>query len=210
VNRCLLTPMSSPLGRMLRREYPTSSKIVRLSSANVESNRAETELLNFISELHGLFTENAPSKESGESIADSVIAFLSMDAMARSFPQYGSGDSLEIAREAFRLLLGACGEQAETWDECLDEFEGIDRVPLMTIHKSKGLEFDTVLFVGLDDSMWWSFSPANPEGTATFFVGLSRAKQRVVFTYCSERGRRRAVSTLYELLALAGVPEFEY
>ena len=32
--------------------------------------------------------------------------------------------------------------------------EGVDQVPLMTVHKSKGLEFHTMIFVGLDDEAW--------------------------------------------------------
>lgn len=80
----------------------------------------------------------------------------------------------------------------------------------MTIHKSKGLEFDTVIFVGLDDSSWWSYSAQNPEGMATFFVALSRAKQRAIFTYCSSRGNRRKISELYQLLSDAGVPEIYF
>lgn len=30
---------------------------------------------------------------------------------------------------------------SETWDEVLDRFEGKGQIPLMTIHKSKGMEF---------------------------------------------------------------------
>jgi len=77
----------------------------------------------------------------------------------------------------------------------------------MTVHKSKGLEFDTIVFVGLDDQMWWSHTAGNPEGIATFFVALSRAKQRAIFTFCRGRGQRRRVADLYQLLADAGVPE---
>lgn len=80
-------------------------------------------------------------------------------------------------------------------------------MPLMTVHKSKGLEYDTILFVGLDDAMWWSHSAGNPEGIATFFVALSRAKQRAVFTFCRERGQRNRVADLYALLTAAGVSE---
>ncbi|WP_202035041.1 3'-5' exonuclease [Paraburkholderia tropica] len=29
----------------------------------------------------------------------------------------------------------------------------------MTIHKSKGLEFHTVIFYGLDNPTWWSLTP---------------------------------------------------
>jgi len=78
---------------------------------------------------------------------------------------------------------------------------------LSAIHRSKGLEYDTVIFVGLDDDSWWSYRSDNPEGLATFFVALSRAKQRVIFTYSASRGGRTGVADLYKLLADAGVPE---
>jgi hypothetical protein len=45
--------------------------------------------------------------------------------------------------------------------------------------------------------------------TATFFVGLSCADQRTIFTYCDERGDRRWVDVLYRLLEAAGAPERE-
>ena len=64
-----------------------------------------------------------------------------------------------------------------------------------------------IIFVGLDDQTWWSHTPDNPEGLATFFVALSRAKQRAIFTFCQERGQRQRVANLYDLLSAAGVPE---
>jgi superfamily I DNA/RNA helicase len=86
---------------------------------------------------------------------------------------------------------------------------GADAISLMTVHKSKGLEFHTVIFLGIDDDQWWSHSPGQIEGRSTFFVGLSRAEQRVFFTYCKQRGRRRKVAGLFELLEAAGVPEYD-
>jgi superfamily I DNA/RNA helicase len=80
----------------------------------------------------------------------------------------------------------------------------------MTVHKSKGLEYDTMIFIGLDDDSWWSHSPSNPDGLATFFVALSRAKQRAIFTFCSGRGNRRKVADLYRLLRTANVPEVTF
>ena len=76
----------------------------------------------------------------------------------------------------------------------------------MTVHKSKGLEYHTVIFVGLDDGAWWSFAGDKIEGTAGFFVAFTRAKQRVIFTYCARRGARTKIATLYELLRKAAVP----
>lgn len=75
----------------------------------------------------------------------------------------------------------------------------------MTIHKSKGLEYHTVMFVGLDDKAWWSFANDSLEATAGFFVAFSRARQRVVFSYCASRGDRKQIAPLYDLLKKAGV-----
>ena len=58
---------------------------------------------------------------------------------------------------------------------------------------------------GLDDGAWWSFADDQIEATAGFFVAFTRAKQRVVFTYCARRGARRKIATLYDLLQKAGV-----
>jgi superfamily I DNA/RNA helicase len=103
------------------------------------------------------------------------------------------------------LHLEASCKTAKNWSDALDEYEGVRSVPLMTIHKSKGLEYHTVVFVGLDDSAWWSFSNDQIEATAGFFVAFTRAKQRVVFSYCAQRGDRKKIAPLYDLLTKAGV-----
>jgi superfamily I DNA/RNA helicase len=75
----------------------------------------------------------------------------------------------------------------------------------MTIHKSKGLEYHTVIFVGLDDSAWFAFQSQTKEEMCGFFVAFTRAKQRVIFSYCSTRAQRTAIAPLYTLLKNAGV-----
>jgi hypothetical protein len=54
---------------------------------------------------------------------------------------------------------------------------------------------------------WWAHRPGNQEGLATFFVALSRAKQRAIFAFCRERGQRQRVAELFKLLTAAGAPE---
>ena len=70
---------------------------------------------------------------------------VDLGAVARIYPEYGSGEGLEIAAEAISLYMQECAEAATTWLEVVDEFEGVEQVPLMTVHKSKGLEYDTIL-----------------------------------------------------------------
>ena len=78
----------------------------------------------------------------------------------------------------------------------------------MTIHKSKGLEYHTIVFLALDDKAWWSFQREPQDSRSTFFVAFSRAKQRVVFTYCRQRGGKSGIASLYGLLQSAGVPTY--
>jgi superfamily I DNA/RNA helicase len=121
-------------------------------------------------------------------------------------PAYAQGGWLDKVVEAATLHLHASSQAAKGWADALDAYEGIHAVPLMTIHKSKGLEYHTVIFVGLDDDAWRrSFVEDRAEATAGFFVAFTRAKQRVIFTYCAQRGTRRAIATLYQLLHDAGV-----
>jgi DNA helicase II / ATP-dependent DNA helicase PcrA len=101
------------------------------------------------------------------------------------------------------------------WDEALDELEGTNAVPIMTIHKSKGLEYHAVVFVGFEDSAFWNFHKKPTEGTCTFFVAFSRAKIRVIFTRGASTGfarcsqnepqHRATVGPLYGILKQAGV-----
>jgi superfamily I DNA/RNA helicase len=169
--------------------------------------RAERDLITFLKQLRTSMSRDLPSSASAQALTTRIVAFLDQGALARSYLEYSTGEKLAIAIEAFQLHLANSAEGAANWTVCLDRFEGIDQIPLMTVHKSKGLEYDTVLFVGLDDQMWWSYSPRNPEGIATFFVALSRAKQRAIFTFCRARGERTRVADLYQLLRTAGVPE---
>lgn len=90
-----------------------------------------------------------------------------------------------------------------SWGDALDRFEGIGQVPLMTIHKSKGLEFHTMIFFGLDAQSWWSLSPGREEELNSFFVAITRAMQRAFFAYCRERGQ--AIAWLEDMLLPAGL-----
>jgi superfamily I DNA/RNA helicase len=81
----------------------------------------------------------------------------------------------------------------------LDQLTGKDTIPVMTVHKSKGLEYHTVIFIGLEDGAFWKFQENPDEDKCTFFVALSRAKERVVFTFSKSRpdyyGRLRPQSS---------------
>lgn len=138
-------------------------------------------------------------------IVDDTLDFIGRSRLIAAHPAYAQGDWLEKVLTSAAIHLAHSAANANDWTSALDAYEGLRAIPLMTIHKSKGLEYHTVIFVGLDDGAWWSFASDQVEGTAGFFVAFTRAKQRVVFTYCARRGTRTKIATLYELLAKAGV-----
>ncbi|BAZ31316.1 ATP-dependent helicase PcrA [Cylindrospermum sp. NIES-4074] len=133
--------------------------------------------------------------------------FIGKDYIKLAYPQYKQGDEYETVIKAIsnQLQNSYINTKDKAWESILDDFEGLDSVPLMTIHKSKGLEYHTVIFVGLEDSAWRNFKNEPQESRSTFFVAFSRAMQRVIFTYCKQRGARDNISSLYQVLQDAGV-----
>lgn len=174
---------------------------------DVAEARTEADLTAFLTSLRADMANTPPSPENAALFAARAFAFIDLAAVARTYLEYSAGDLLTIMVDAFQEHLTTSANGAATWTSCLDAFEGLGQIPLMTVHKSKGLEYDTVVFIGLDDQAWWAHTPGNPEGLATFFVALSRAKQRAIFAFCQERGQRRRVAELFQLLTNAGVPE---
>ena len=67
-----------------------------------------------------------------------------------------------------------------------------DRVTLMTLHASKGLEFPVVFLVGLEQGLFPSYRSledpaALEEERRLCYVGLTRAKERLFLSHASER-----------------------
>lgn len=171
--------------------------------------RADRDIQSFLGELRRDIRDAPPSTELAAEITQRIFGFLDVAAIKRTFAAYMRNDLLEIMIEGFSLHLQQAASVTTNWPDCIDRFVGTYDIPLMTVHKSKGLEYDTVFFVGLDDRSWWSHTPRNPEGIATFFVALSRAKQRAIFLFCEHRGTRDQIFELYQMLADAGVEEVD-
>lgn len=151
-------------------------------------------------------------------ILDEIIEHIGIDKVKASFPTFSNSIYLDKFLTNFSVLFCksfvACGNALEL---AVPHFKGVNCLPIMTIHKSKGLEYDTVFFVGLEDGAFWNFRMQKTEDTSAFFVALSRAKSRMFFTFCktrspngySENQARSSINELFDLLKTAGVPEKE-
>jgi superfamily I DNA/RNA helicase len=159
--------------------------------------RAMKELNEAARKFREAHPDPAKDEANAKAIVGSLIGFLKKTNILAVCPAYRQGDWFDnVAASAAAHLAASC-KSAKNWQDALDTYEGVHSVPLMTIHKSKGLEYHTIIFVGLDDGAWWSFANDEYEATAGFFVAFTRAKQRVIFSYCPARGARKQIAALY-------------
>ena len=169
--------------------------------------RIQRETGEFSSQLRQTMFEEMPEARVADQIFSRTLDFADSERLRQTYPEYQRDADFQRVCDGFRILLRECVADAADWSEVLDRFEGKGQVPLMTIHKSKGLEFHTMVFFGLDAGTWWSLSPNRAEELNSFFVAFTRAMQRAFFAYCSERGN--SIAWLEELLLPAGVSQVE-
>ncbi|MDT6995083.1 ATP-dependent helicase [Burkholderia cenocepacia] len=119
-------------------------------------------------------------------IVDELIRVVGRDAVVALSPEYAHGDRLQqqigaTINRAHHLLRD--GDNVAT---ALASFSGDRAVKIMSIHKSKGLEFDTVVVLGVEHETFWGNEVAE---RSAYFVGISRAKRRLFLTVCERRER---------------------
>ena len=119
-------------------------------------------------------------------VVGELLDIVGRDAIVGLSSEYAQGDYLQQQIDATidraHALLSEGGEPATA----LASFSGDRAVRIMSIHKSKGLEFDTVVVLGVETQTFWGDQDAE---RSAFFVGISRAKRRLFLTCCEERGR---------------------
>src|SRR5512139_3531824 len=113
----------------------------------------------------------------------------------------GKEEDLENVRELFRVAEGFPGTGEDAVQEVLEKMtraaeetggEESDAVRLMTLHNAKGLEFDVVFLVGLEDGLLpHSRSADSPseleEERRLFYVGLTRAREKAFLSLARRR-----------------------
>lgn len=150
--------------------------------------RLREDLQDFVRALRDAMRNDGALPAAAENRVAEIIAFIGESQLRRGFASYERDADFQRVRTGFVLLLEQCLQEAGGWEKALAEFRGVGQVPLMTIHKSKGLEFHTMIFFGLDGESWWSLKPDRPEELNAFYVAFTRARQRAFFTLARDRG----------------------
>ncbi len=138
-----------------------------------------------------------------------MIEFLDAPTFRRLHPQYSQGDFFKKTISDCAQILAETRNRTPNWTTALDDFLGVQSIPIMTIAKSKGLEFHTVIVLGLEDYAFHHPQGNPAEEECNFFVAFSRAKKRVIFTFADQRNgrwqQREQIARYYNVLEAAGV-----
>lgn len=140
-------------------------------------------------------------------VVDRAVGAVGRDQLAGYVRSSYPGDDISLVLGSLAERLRHVMPHTKNWAQAFVDVEAADAVTLMTIHRSKGLEYHTVFFLGLDDDQWWAYQRDADEAISAFFVGLSRAAHRLVFTSTSPAARSGKIASLYQMLDEAGVPE---
>lgn len=144
-----------------------------------------------------------------------IIGFFNIERIKARFPIYKQGTYFDdLIRKFEELFFSEYIIAHRDWSLAIENFCGDHSIPIMTIHKSKGLEYTAVYFVGLEDSAFWNFKNQPDEDRCAFFVALSRAKESVTFTFCRQRTGLRhpvqqhnVINEFFDLLQMPGAAE---
>ena len=163
------------------------------------------EIDNTVSDITYLISNFIPNEESMLKLIDCIIEKIDEKRIISNFSTYNGKSDLDIIVKNFsKLLYKEYSQTQGEWLDIVSSFKGENSIPIMTIHKSKGLEYEVVYFLGLEDSAFWNFNHQPEEDKSAFFVALSRAKSYLIFTYCKLRNNRsqnnRNINEIYSLL----------
>lgn len=154
------------------------SLLADILSLDIGRNNNIKKIHNKINEIHEIDFDNI------QEWLSQILLILPKKKIRYKF--YTNQKDFNAAILSVPALLQKCVENANgNLQLAIDEYLGVNFVKLMTTHKSKGLEFDTVFFADFRTNSWWTLSRSQTdkdEALRCFFVGLSRAKTRLFFT----------------------------
>lgn len=115
-----------------------------------------------------------------------LVGSVGPEALRALSSDYEQGTRLEeLVAQTHDRIAGLLALEKDA-AKALARFGEDSAVRIMTIHKCKGLEFDTVILLGVEEQTFW----AKPvEERALYFVGVSRARSRLVLTTAQRRDR---------------------
>ena len=141
-----------------------------------------------MAELNAAWTGLAEAR--GVRVEEMAISFLEKagPAVLQSLSaQYEEEGSLTEAQVEVCSHIKEVFASSMTVRSALSRLTDQDSVRILTIHKSKGLEFDTAIVMAVEEETFWSRDKVSER--AAFFVAVSRARRQLALTTAGYRER---------------------
>ncbi|MBU2297468.1 MAG: ATP-dependent helicase, partial [Gammaproteobacteria bacterium] len=164
------------------------NQLIPFTDDEEEQDKYQQIWLNFIQRQRKGIRENPIiiDNQSRWQSVQSFIKLVGIETMTALSHDYETASRLnEVLRATFNKLDETLASGL-TLLEALCQFTDDQSVRILTSHKSKGLEFDTVVLLGIENEIYFGNSEEN---LCTFFVGVSRARRKLLLTYAKERTR---------------------
>lgn len=184
------------------REYPTdipsgtmnkiSAFVTTIESYQVQLNKVDAfELAQTISKSSGILKELYDDKS-----PEGVSRYENIQALLAGIKEFTEN----VGENEVGYLSDFMIDVALLTDADNEKDENKDKISLMTIHASKGLEFPYVYVVGLEENLFPSqmalhSRPELEEERRLFYVALTRAEKQATLTYATSRYRYGNVIT---------------
>ena len=192
--------------------YGEESMYLRMTEFSVETGKRESVSAGELFAYFGLREALHPSSAGYQEDERLVMDFLEkMCASCNKEMESGQGNFTAAVREFINssALYGMKTDAGEKAPGDISEYEGAgpepdekdreaspDKVNLMTLHASKGLEFDTVFIIGVNQGMiplrCKDFEQEEEE-RRLFFVGITRAENNLELSWYTNPGEPGAV-----------------
>jgi DNA helicase-2/ATP-dependent DNA helicase PcrA len=146
------------------------------------------DLAEHIAKSAGLLTQLHKDKT-----PEGISRFENVQELLNGIKEYTEKAKLDL-EEGNPLLGGFMEDVALLTDRDNDDDTDKDKVALMTIHLSKGLEFPHVFVVGLEENLFPSMMAMNSrteleEERRLFYVALTRSESEATFSFAEQRYR---------------------
>ncbi|HGM8180486.1 TPA: UvrD-helicase domain-containing protein [Pseudomonas aeruginosa] len=132
---------------------------------------------------------------------------ISLETLVALSPDYESHERLKEVVRNTRTRIEELLKLEPDLPKALERFSDDQAVRILTIHKSKGLEFDSVIIMAVENEIFFG---NQAENRCAYFVGVSRAKRRLVLTHADQRERPAGYTKRWDTHRSAQTEYFGY
>lgn len=171
----------------------------RTSTSDDEAARFDSELKRMLRTARAAVRDpafNIEERKAWRRLVGEFLCLVSRPVLTALSSGYQQGrrldDVIAQAFDAFSRELAVDGDATQA----LRRLSEVDAIRFLTIHKCKGLEFEKVVILGVEEQLFWGNNATTV--MSEFFVAISRAKRHLVLTHADYRKRPEAATRRWD------------